>query len=175
MPRISREGTRVSESPVQTGERDVRAEKAPRKEGTRTERVGPSLDPRTQEPKDEREALGSDGQGRGPRRGGKTKRRRRSRSDLANAVAPKVVEGVVCLMTSKIYNILGSIATEKNAFKPYTIAVDTCSGYNLVRKSDLPPDWTRHAIRAAPLLRLAGANSNPLRVTAVVRLAVCVA
>ena len=75
-------------------------------------------------------------------------------------------------MTPKIYNILGSIATEKNALKPFPIAVDTYSGYNLARKADLPPDWTRHAIRNAPLPRVAGANSNPLRLTAVVRLAV---
>ena len=52
MPRITREGTRDSESLVQKEERDVRAKKAPRKEGTRTGRVGHSLDPRSQEPKD---------------------------------------------------------------------------------------------------------------------------
>ena len=75
-------------------------------------------------------------------------------------------------MTSKIYNILGSIDTEKNAFRSYTIAVGTCSRYNLVRKADLPLDWTRHTVRDAPLPWLAGANSNPLRLTAVVCLAV---
>ena len=31
-------------------------------------------------------------------------------------------------MTSKTYNILSPIAKEKKAFKPYTIAVDTCFG-----------------------------------------------
>ena len=89
MPRISRDGTRDNESPVQKEERDICAENAPRKEGTRTERVGPSLDSRIQEPKDEREALGSDGQGRIIRRRSKNRRRRRSRNDLANAVAPR--------------------------------------------------------------------------------------
>ena len=118
MSRISREGTRDSESPVQKEEPDVSAEKALRKERTRSKSVAPSLDPRRQEPKDEREAFGSDGHGRGPRIKGKNRRRCRSQNDLANAVAPMVVEGVVCLMTSKIYNILGLIATEKNAFKP---------------------------------------------------------
>ena len=39
-------------------------------------------------------------------------------------------------------------------------------------RKDLPPDWNRYVIRDAPLPRLAGANSNPLRLTAVVRLAV---
>ena len=149
MPRISREGTRDNESPVQKEERDGRAEKAPRKEGTCTERVGPSSDPRSQEPKDERGALGPDGQGRRTRRRSKNRRRRRLRNDLANAVAPKVVEGVICLMTSKICNILGSIAPEKNAFKLFTIAVGRCSGYNLVRKAGLPPTArdTRYATR----------------------------
>ena len=85
---------------------------------------------------------------------------------------PKVVDGVICLMASKIYNVLGSIATEENAFKPRTIAFDTCSGYNLVRKADLPPDWARYVVRGAPLPRLAGANRNPLKLSAVVRLAV---
>ena len=75
-------------------------------------------------------------------------------------------------MTSKIYNVLASIATEGNAFKPRTIAVDTCSGYNLVRKDDLPPDWTRYVVHDAPLPRLASANNNPLKLSAVVRLAV---
>ena len=75
-------------------------------------------------------------------------------------------------MTSKIYNVLGSIATEDNAFKPHTIALDTCSGYNLVRKADLPPDWKRYVIRDAPLPRLVSANSNRLKLSAVVRLAV---
>ena len=140
MPRIGREGTKDSKILVQEEERDVRVEKTPRKEGTRTKRVGPSLAPTIQRPEDERETPDSDGQGRKTRKRSKTRRRYPKRNDLATKVAPKVVEGVVCLMTSKIYNILGSIATEKNAFKPYTIAVDTFSGYNLVRKGDLPPD-----------------------------------
>ena len=67
-------------------------------------------------------------QGRRTRKHGKNRRRRPKRNDLANRSAPKVVDGVICLMTSKIYNVLGSIATEGNAFKPHTIAVDTCSG-----------------------------------------------
>ena len=111
-------------------------------------------------------------QGKRTRKRGKNRRRRPKRNDLANRSAAKVVDGVICLMTSKIYNVLGSIATEVNAFKPHTISVDTCSGYNLVRNADLPPDWTRYVIRDAPLPRLAGANSNPLKLSAVVRLAV---
>ena len=75
-------------------------------------------------------------------------------------------------MTSNIYNVLGPIATDGNAFKPRMIAVDTCSGYNLVRKADLPPDWARYVVRNAPLPQLAGANSNLLKLSAVVRLAV---
>ena len=110
--------------------------------------------------------------GRRKRKRGQRRKRRPRRNDLADKVAPKVVNGIVCLMTSKIYNVLGSVATGGNAFKPHTIAVDTCSGYNLLRKADLPPDWNRYVIRDAPLPRLAGANSNPLRLTAVVRLAV---
>ena len=78
--------------------------------------------------------------GRRKRRRGQNRRRRPRRNDLTVKVAPKVVDGIVCLMTSKIYNALGSVATGGNAFKPRTIAVDTCPGYNLVRKADLPPD-----------------------------------
>ena len=110
--------------------------------------------------------------GRRKRKRGQTRRRRARRNDLADRVAPKVVDGIVCLMTSKIYNVLGSVATGSNAFKPHTIAVDTCSTYNLVRRPELPPDWNRYVIRDAPLPRLAGLNSNPLRLTVVVRLAV---
>ena len=102
----------------------------------------------------------------------KIRRRRPKRNDLPNRSAPKVVDGAICLMTSKIYNVLGLIATEDKAFKPHTIAVDTCSGYNLVRNADLPPDWTRYVIRTAPLPRLGGANSKRLKLSAVVQLAV---
>ena len=107
--------------------------------------------------------------GRRKRKRSHRRKRRPRRNDLTDKVAPKVFNGVVCLMTSKIYNVLGSVATGGNAFKPHTIAVDTCSGYNLVRKADLPPDWNRSVIRDEPLPRLAGANSNPLRLTAVVQ------
>ena len=110
--------------------------------------------------------------GRRERKRSHRRKRRPRRNDLTDKVAPKVGNGFVCLMTSKMYNVLGSVATGGNAFKPHTIAVDTCSGYNLVRKADLPPDWNHYVIREGPLPRLAGANSNPLRLTAVVRLAV---
>ena len=75
-------------------------------------------------------------------------------------------------MTSKIYNFLDSIATEGNAFKPRTIAVDTCSGYNMVWKADLPPDWTRYVVRNAHQPQLAGTSSKQLKLSAVVRLTV---
>ena len=135
-----------------------REEREPRKDGT----CGVDV----------KERQTSRDRGRRTRKRGKNRRRRPKPDELANQSASKVVDGVICLMTSKIYNVLGSIATEDNAFKPHTIAVDTCSGYNLVRKADLPPDWTRYVIRDAPLPRLAGANSNPLKLSAVVRLAV---
>ena len=64
--------------------------------------------------------------GRRKRKRGRHRKRRPRRNDLTDKVAAKVFDGVICLMTSKIYNVLGSIATEGNAFKPRTIAVDTC-------------------------------------------------
>ena len=171
MPWISRGGTWDSESPVQEEERDMRVEKTRRKEGTRIERVGPSLARRVKDRKKNAKYRTLTVKG-DEREKGATRRRRPMRNYLARKVAPKVVEGVVCLMKSKIYNILGSITTERNAFKPKTIAVGTCSGYNLVRKAHLPPDWTRHTVREAPSPSLAGANSNPLKLTAVARLTV---
>ena len=141
--------------------------------------------PVSSEPREERELLKeatccvdvherptSRDQGRRTRKRGKNRRRQPKRNDPANRSAMKVFDGVICLMTTKIYNFLGSIATEDSALRPHMIAVDTCSGYNLVRKADFPPDWTRYVIRDAPLPRLAGANSNPLKLSAVVRLAI---
>ena len=61
---------------------------------------------------------------------------------------------------------------ESNAFKARKIPVNTCPGYKLVRKADLSPNWTSHIVRDAPLIRLAVVNNKPLRLTAVVRLAV---
>ena len=67
---------------------------------------------------------------------------------------------------------LGSILTEGNASKSPTIAVDTYSGSNLVRKADLPPDWTGYVVRGAPVPQLAAESSNPLKLTAMMQLAV---
>ena len=67
-------------------------------------------------------------QGRRTRKRSRNRRRRPKRNDLGEPGTPKVGYGVICLMTSKIYNVLGSITTEGNAFKPRAIAVDTCSG-----------------------------------------------
>ena len=39
----------------------------------------------------------------------------------------------------KDINVLLSVATEGNAFKPHTIAVDTCLAYNVLRKADFSP------------------------------------
>ena len=111
-------------------------------------------------------------QGWRTRKRSRNRRRRPKWNDLAEPGTLKVVDGVICLMTSKIYNVLGSIATEGKAFEPRTITVGTCSGYNLVRKADLPPDWTRLVVRDAPRQRLAGANNDPLKLSAVVPLAV---
>ena len=61
VPRIIRDGTRDSESTVQREERDVRLENKPRKDGTRTERVGLTSHHRTQEPKEERQFPKSNG------------------------------------------------------------------------------------------------------------------
>ena len=66
--------------------------------------------------------------GRRKRKRGQRRKRRPRRNDLTDKVAPKVVNGIVCLMKSKICNVLGSVATGGNVFKPHTIAVDTCSG-----------------------------------------------
>lgn len=52
------------------------------------------------------------------------------------------------------------------------IAEDTCSGYNLIRRECLTPDWDRYVDPKATLPRLAGADHHPLRLTALVHLAV---
>lgn len=72
----------------------------------------------------------------------------------------------------KLYTVYGSIGTATNAFKPYRIAVDTCSGYNIVRKNCLPPDWRSYEVPNTSLPRLVGAESSPLKLTSVVGLAV---
>ena len=81
--------------------------------------------------------------GRRTRKRSRNRCRRPKKNDLAEPSTPKVVDGVICLMTSKIYNVLWSIATERNAFKPHTMAVDTCSEYNLIRRPTFLP--TRRA------------------------------
>ena len=49
-----------------------------------------------------------------------------------------MVDGVVFLLSSKLYKVYGSIDTTMNAFRAHRIAIDTCFGYNLVRRGCLP-------------------------------------
>ena len=98
--------------------------------------------------------------------------------DMQRLIAAKIIVRTfqMCRYATDVtfqrsYGVLGSIATEGNTFKPYKFAIDTCSGHNLVRKADIPLDGTSCVVRGAPLTRLAGANSNPLNLTAVVWLA----
>ena len=102
----------------------------------------------------------------------KTRRKRPLPGNSLAKGGPRVVYGVVCLLSSKLYTLYGSIGTATNALKPYRIAIDTCSGYNLVRRDCLPPDWRTYQVRNASLPRLAGEDSSPMKITAVVRLAV---
>ena len=152
MPRTDREDTGAPVSPVHDKEGKACAD------ATR--------------PEDNTELPTPRGPGRKTRKRGKNSRRHPKRNDLAMTSYLRFVDGFFCLMTSKIYIILGYVATGGNAFKPHTIAVHTCARYNLVMEADVPPYWTRYVIRYAPLPRLAGANSNPLRLTAVDRPAV---
>ena len=108
--------------------------------------------------------------GKAPRK----KKTRRKRPRPGNSLAkgdPRVVDGVVCLLSSKLYTVYGLIGTATNSLKPYRIAIDTCSGYNLVRRDCLPPDWRTYQVPNASRPRVAGADSSPLKLTAVVRLA----
>ena len=82
----------------------MRVDKTPLEDEACTVRVGPALAPRSAEAKEDRESSDSDGQGRRPRRRGKNRRRRPKRNDLSRTVVPEVAEGVVFLMTSKIYH-----------------------------------------------------------------------
>ena len=104
---------------------------------------------------------------------GRRGRRKRPRQNASFRIGePRVVDVVVWLLSSKLYKVYGSIAKAANAFKSHRIAIDTCSGYNLVRRDCLPPDWHSYEIPGAPLPRLAGADSNSFELTAVVRLVV---
>lgn len=67
----------------------------------------------------------------------------------------------------------GSIGTSHRELQARSISIDTCSGYNVVARSALPPDWKSHlAPHHGPLPRLAKADSSPLPLLGVVSLAV---
>lgn len=65
------------------------------------------------------------------------------------------------------------MGTTCRALTPHTIAVDTCSGYNVIAPSALPPDWQDYLVDTNEALpRLANADSSPLQLSGVVSLVV---
>ena len=53
----------------------------------------------------------------------------------------KTGDGIVCVLSSEVYYVHGSVGADASAMAPHRIAVDTCSGYNLVERSRLPKGW----------------------------------
>ena len=84
----------------------------------------------------------------------------------------KTEDGIVCVLSSEVYYVHGSVGADASAMAPHRIAVDTCSGYNLVERSRLPKGWETCKAEAETLPRLAGAERTPLRLTGLVYLAV---
>ena len=67
----------------------------------------------------------------------------------------------------------GSVGTSHRALSPHVIAVDTCSGFNVINRTALPPNWQDHVYHTnEPLPKLANADRSPLQLTGVVSLSV---
>ena len=75
-------------------------------------------------------------------------------------------------MTSDLYMVAGSVGTESRNLTPHTIAVDTCSGYNLIARRALPAGWKQLYDAASETPRLAGADESPLQLSGTVALTV---
>ena len=76
----------------------------------------------------------------------------------------------VCVLSSAVYEVAGSIGCDPSAMTTHRIPIDTCSGYNLIARAHLPAGWDAHIVRNAPKPRLFAADRSPLRLVCAVRL-----
>ena len=72
-------------------------------------------------------------------------------------------EGRMCLLTSSHYILSGSVGPSPSAMRPFHMALDTGSGYNVIRLRDLPQLWENYRIPDASVPALGDANGNRLR------------
>ena len=92
-----------------------------------------------------------------------------SSDEEAPRVAPLVEEplrnddGRACLLTSSHYIVCGSVGPHPSAMRPFHMAFDTGSGYNVIRLRDLPTGWERYRVPNATMPALGDANGNRLR------------
>ena len=84
----------------------------------------------------------------------------------------RTLDGVVCLLTSDIYMVSGSIGTEQDVMTSHDIAVDTCAGCNLIKRSSLPPGWEQHVVDDPEVPVLGGAESSQLKISGIINLVV---
>jgi len=83
---------------------------------------------------------------------------------------PLVLDGLVCLLTATHYIVTGSIGTHLHAMRSYSLAMDTCSGYNLIRRSCLPDGWEDYRMLDEQLPALGDANGKRLPIDGAVSL-----
>ena len=77
-----------------------------------------------------------------------------------------------CLLTSSHYIVSGSVGPHPSAMRPFHMAFDTGSGYDVIRLRDLPHGWEQYRIPDAPMPPLGDANGNRLRLLGKVALRV---
>ena len=80
------------------------------------------------------------------------------------------IDNPICVLSSAVYEIAGSVGTDPRAMTTYRIPVDTCSGYNLIAKSKLPDGWEANVLHDVPTPRLYAADRSPLQIAQAVRL-----
>ena len=81
-------------------------------------------------------------------------------------------DGCACLLTWSHYIVSGSVGPHPSAMRPFHMAFDTGSVYNVIRLRDLPRGWEQYRIPDAPVPPLGDANGNRLRLLGKVSLRV---
>ena len=81
-----------------------------------------------------------------------------------------LAEEPICVLSSAVYEVAGSIGCDASVMTTHRIPIDTCSGYNLIARAQLPAGWDAHIVRDAPKPRLFAADRSPLRLACAVRL-----
>lgn len=81
-------------------------------------------------------------------------------------------DGLVCVLSVVVDMMPVSVSVDIRTMHGHDVAVDKCSGYNLIARKSLPLGWERYLAKESKVPTLAGAVEGPFSLSGVESLAV---